>query len=65
MHSILKTKFLSEWEMKIINNKKIGLNKIRSTKDLNTKGFEEYADQIRIWALTELGIRLLLPNEYE
>ena len=23
------------------------------------------ADQIRIWALTELGIRLMLPNEYE
>ena len=22
------------------------------------------ADQIRIWALTELGIRLMLPNEY-
>ena len=65
MHSILRTKFLSEWQMVEINNKKIGLNKIGSTADLNTKAFEIYADQIRIWALTELGIRLLIPNEYE
>ena len=65
MHNILRTKFLSEWEMIEINNKKVGLNKIGSTTDLDTKAFEVYADQIRIWALTELGIRLLIPNEYE
>lgn len=65
MHSILRTKFLSEWEMIEVNDKKIGLNKIGSTTDLNTKAFEVYAEQIRIWALTELGIRLLVPNEYE
>ena len=65
MHSILRTKFLSEWEMIEINNKKIGLNRIKSTTELNTKAFEVYAEQIRIWALTELGIRLLIPNEYE
>ena len=65
MHSILRTKFLSEWEMIEINNKKIGLNKVGSTTDLNTKAFEIYAEQIRVWAISELGIRLLLPNEYE
>lgn len=65
MHSILRSKFLSEWEMIEVNDKKIGLNKIGSTTDLNTKAFEVYAEQIRIWALTELGIRLLVPNEYE
>lgn len=65
MHNILRTKFLSEWEMIEINDKKIGVNKIGSTTDLDTKAFEVYADQIRIWALTELGIRLLIPNEYE
>jgi hypothetical protein len=48
-----------------INNKKIGLNKVGSTTDLNTKAFEIYAEEIRVWAISELGIRLLLPNEYE
>ena len=65
MHTILRSKFLSEYEMLEINNRKIGINKIGSTSDLNTKAFEVYAEQIRIWALTELGIRLLIPNEYE
>jgi len=64
MHDILRAKFLNEWEMVEINNKKIGLNKIVSTATLNTKAFEIYADQIRIWALSDLGIRLMLPNEY-
>jgi hypothetical protein len=64
MHDILRAKFLNEWEMVEINNKKIGINKIVSTTSLNTKAFEIYADQIRIWALSDLGIRLMLPNEY-
>jgi hypothetical protein len=65
MHDILRAKFLNEWEMVEINNKKIGLNKIISTTSLNTKAFEVYAEQIRIWALSDLGIRLMLPNEYQ
>ena len=65
MHDILRAKFLNEWEMVEINNKKIGINKIVSTTSLNTKAFEIYADQIRIWALSDLGIRLMLPNEYQ
>ena len=65
IHDILRAKFLNEWEMLEINDKKIGINKIGSTATLDTKAFEIYADQIRIWALTELGIRLMLPNEYE
>ena len=65
MHDILRSKFLSEWEMIEINEKKIGINKIGSSRNLNTKAFEVYADQIRIWALTELGVRLMTPNEYE
>ncbi len=64
-HTILRSKFLSEYEMLEINNRKIGINKIGSTSDLNTKAFEVYADQIRIWALTELGIRLMMPNEFK
>jgi hypothetical protein len=65
MHDILRAKFLNEWQMIEINNNKIGLNKIVSTTSLNTKEFENYAEQIRIWALSDLGIRLMLPNEYK
>ena len=63
MHDILKVKFASEWQSVIINDKTIGLQVIKSSATLDTKAFEIYADQIRIWALTELGIRLMLPNE--
>jgi|TARA_R110002020_G_scaffold448292_1_gene661039 hypothetical protein len=65
IHDILRAKFLNEWEMIEINDNKIGLNKIKSTTALNTKEFELYAEQIRIWALSELNIRLMLPNEYQ
>jgi len=65
MHDILKVKFSSEWQSVIINDKTIGLQVVKSSATLDTKAFEVYADQIRIWALTELGIRLMLPNEYE
>ena len=65
MHDILKVKFASEWETIPLEDKTIGIQKINSTARMNTKEFEIYAEQIRIWALTELGIRLMLPNEYE
>ena len=65
MHDTLKIKFSSEWQSIDINDKQIGLQKVKSTAKMNSKEFEIYADQIRIWALTELGIRLMLPNEYE
>jgi hypothetical protein len=65
MHDALRAKFLSEYEMISINDKQIVINKIGSTTALNTKVFEEYTEQIRVWALTDLGIRLMLPNEYE
>ena len=65
MHDTLKVKFASEWQSIEINEKQIGLQTVNSTARMNTKDFEVYADQIRIWALTELGIRLMMPNEYE
>ena len=64
MHDILKVKFASQWENIDINDKQVGLQVVNSSARMNTKEFEVYADQIRIWALTELGIRLMLPNEY-
>ena len=65
MHDTLKVKFASEWQSIEINDKQLGLQKVKSTAKMNSKEFEIYADQIRIWALTELGIRLMLPNEYQ
>lgn len=65
MHDILKVKFASQWESIDINDKQVGLQVVNSSARMNTKKFEVYADQIRIWALSELGIRLMLPNEYE
>ena len=65
MHDCLKVKFSSEWQSIEINDKQIGLQTVKSTARLNTKDFEVYADQIRIWALSELGIRLMLPNEFK
>ena len=64
MHDCLKIKFASEWQSIEINERQVGLQVINSSARMNTKEFEVYADQIRIWALTELGIRLMLPNEY-
>ena len=65
MHDTLKVKFASEWQSIEINDKQIGLQTVKSTARLNTKDFEVYVEQIRIWALTELGIRLMLPNEFK
>ena len=65
MHDTLKVKFASEWQSIEINDKQLGLQKVKSTAKMNSKEFEIYADQIRIWALTELGVKLMLPNEYE
>jgi len=65
LHDTLKLKFSSEWQSIDINERQIGLQVVNSTAKMNTKDFEVYADQIRIWALYELGVRLMLPNEYE
>ena len=65
MHDILKVKFASQWESVHVNDKTIGLQTVNSTARMNTKDFEIYAEHIRIWALSELGIRLMLPNEYK
>ena len=65
MHDILKVKFSSEWNSIEVNDRTIGVQTVKSTARMNTKDFEVYADQIRIWAISELGIRLMLPNEYE
>jgi hypothetical protein len=35
----------------------------QSTKFLNTKQYEDFLEEVRIWSLTELGIKIPLPNE--
>ena len=65
MHDCLKVKFASEWQSIEINERLVGLQIVNSSARMNTKDFEVYAEQIRIWALSELNIRLMLPNEYE
>ena len=65
MHDCLKVKFASEWQSIDINDRQVGLQVINSSARMNTGEFELYAEQIRIWALSELGIRLMLPNENE
>ena len=57
MHDALRVKFLSEQSGELL--------KVRSTTDLTTKEFEEYAEQIRVWASAELGCFVPLPNEAE
>ena len=65
IHDILKVKFASEWNSIEINDRNVGIQVVKSTARMNTKAFEIYVDQIRIWAITELGIRLMLPNEFK
>jgi len=65
MHDALKVKFSSEWQMIQYKDKTIPMHNITSTTNMNTKAFENYCEQIRIWALSDLGIRLMLPNEYQ
>ena len=36
-----------------------------TSKELTAKEFNEYCEKIRIWALQDLGINLMLPNEYK
>ena len=65
IHDLLKLKFSTQWESIERNDKVIGVQVVKSTARMDSKAFEIYADQIRIWAMTDLGIRLMLPNEYE
>ena len=41
------------------------LDTVRSTTELTTSEFEDFADRIRMWAASDLGIVIPLPNEQE
>ena len=65
MHDALKIKFSSEWSQIEYKDKLIPLHSVKSTTVMNTREFEQYCESIRIWALTDLSIRLRVPNEYQ
>jgi hypothetical protein len=61
MHEALKWKFLRKpdsqtWE---------GVATVRSSKELDTLEFEEYLENVRRFAATDLGVTVPLPNEVE
>lgn len=59
MHEILRSKFLRRW-----SQGKVGTFAYStSTANLDTNAFEQYLEQIRIWAVTEFSITVPLPNE--
>jgi hypothetical protein len=45
----------------IIGGKEVRVGK--STAELDTVGFEDYCQNIRVWAQEELNVRIPLPNE--
>jgi hypothetical protein len=60
MHAALKFKFLRrEAEPDGLRV----LDTVRSTAKLTTVEFEDYLDRIRMWAVSEMGIVVPLPNE--
>lgn len=65
MHDALKIKFSSEWNQVEYKDKLIPLHSVKSTTVMNTREFEIYCESIRIWALTDLSIKLRQPNEYQ
>jgi len=64
MHDALKIKFSSEWSQIKYKDKLIPLHSVKSTTVMNTAEFEQYCESIRIWAITDLSIRLKAPNDY-
>jgi hypothetical protein len=58
MHLALKYKFVRDGGLP-------DLPKIGSTANKDTAWFEWYLEQIRIWASTDFGIYIPLPNEVE
>lgn len=60
LHEALKYKFL---RLEAEPDKFRPLVSMRSTTSLKTDEFEQFLEQVRIWAATDLGIVVPLPNE--
>ena len=57
MHEALKWQFLR------IHSERGDIDSVKSTTDLSTTEFEDYLEQIRIWAASEFGVVIPEPNE--
>jgi hypothetical protein len=63
-HNRLKNQFLKEIHfVKGKEGKIIEMQEDKSTTELDTKEFEEFLSQIRIWASSELGVWIPEPHE--
>jgi hypothetical protein len=60
MHDVLKWKFL-KYSKVLPNGEQVEVTE--STTDLDTKEFEDFMEQVRRFAITELDILIPLPNE--
>jgi hypothetical protein len=58
-HEFLKSLFLKEGVE--VNGKRWEI--VRSTAALSIQKFEEYVEKCRMWASSELGVAIPLPNE--
>jgi len=64
MHEVLKSMFLSDVKhIKFNNGTMHEIRYSKSTASLKVPEFEEYLENIRIWAGCELGINIPLPNQ--
>ena len=61
IHEILKQMFIPKEVLKISG---VEYTVARSTTDLTTVEMEQYLALIRAWAGIELGVSIMLPNEY-
>lgn len=60
VHAFMKARFLPRRFIKIGGREELAE---KSTTDLTTAEFEEYAMRVRVFASQELGIQVPLPNE--
>lgn len=60
LHEALKWKFLRK---EAEPDKFRPFDTVRSTAKLKTDEFEDYLDRVRMWAASEMGIVVPLPNE--
>lgn len=63
IHELLKSLLLKEIIYKEINGKMMRFERIKSTAELSTFEFEEYAEAARRWAATELQIVIPEPQK--
>lgn len=64
-HEALKILFLKKHIDFQILNKIEPIEYVRSTASLSTKEFEEYLENIRMWAASFLNCQVPMPNEVE